>query len=418
MMTNTTKVLHQSIGDVGSGLRRGEISAVEIVQACLQRIDALNPELNAFITILRDEAVEQARVAESEIRAGKWLGPLHGVPVGVKDFYDTAGIRTTAAFEHFKDRVPAKDAVSVATLKRAGAIVIGKMNMHQLGTGTTGLEGFFGPARNPWNSEYIPGGASSGSAVAVASGMCYATLDTDAVGSCRLPAACCGVVGFKGTYGLISGKGILEGEPVEEMILWLAHGAITTRSVRDTALVLEVLAMRNKHNKDVAYADCIESRRTLRVGVGEGFQADEQVRASFEEALEVVGRLGWPMSRASVPKGDIEGLSNGTADIESDRRGIAERAYRDIDVLLLPTTTTIVPSIQSVGVDPRALSPDNTAFANYFGLPAISVPCGFDRNGLPIGLQMVAKPWDEEAVLLLAARYEEAAAWSQKRPLR
>src|SRR5215208_3576731 len=219
-----------------------KVSPVEVVKACLKRIEDLNPKLNAFITILADQARDQAQEAEAQIKAGKWLGPLHGIPVGIKDFFDTAGIKTTAGFEHFKDRVPARDAVSVRKLKMAGAIIIGKMNMHKLGMGTTGLDSYFGPIQNPWNADYIAGGSSSGSAAAVASGMCYATLDTDAIGSCRLPAACCGVVGFKGTYGLISAEGILEGEQADEAILWLSHPGITTRTAEDTAIVLKVLA--------------------------------------------------------------------------------------------------------------------------------------------------------------------------------
>jgi aspartyl-tRNA(Asn)/glutamyl-tRNA(Gln) amidotransferase subunit A len=201
------------IATIHQQVRMQKVSPVEVVHACLSRIEQFNPKLNAFITVLADQALAQARVAEAEIKAEKWRGPLHGIPVGIKDFYDTAGIKTTAAFEGFKDRVPGKDAAAVAKLKEAGAIIVGKMNMHRLGMGTTGLESYYGPVVNPRNAEYIPGGSSAGSAAAVASGMCYATLDTDAIGSCRLPAACCGVVGFKGTCGLIDPQGILEGEP-------------------------------------------------------------------------------------------------------------------------------------------------------------------------------------------------------------
>ena len=161
------------------------MSPVDIVDACLARTETLNQQLNAFITVLSDEAREHAKAAEAEIKAGKWRGPLHGVPVGVKDFYDTANVRTTAAFETFKNRVPRHDAAAVAKLKDAGAIVIGKTNMHRLGMGTTGLESYFGPVKNPWNDTLHSRGSSSGSAAAVAAGMCYATLDTDAIGSCR-----------------------------------------------------------------------------------------------------------------------------------------------------------------------------------------------------------------------------------------
>jgi aspartyl-tRNA(Asn)/glutamyl-tRNA(Gln) amidotransferase subunit A len=394
-------------------IRAQKISPVQLVDACLKRIEDLNPNLNAFITILVDEAREQAQVAEAEIKAGKWRGPLHGIPVGIKDFYDTAGIRTTAGFEHFKDRVPAKDAVSVRKLKEAGAIIIGKTNMHQLGMGTTGLESYFGPVRNPWNLEYIPGGSSSGSAGAVASGMCYATLDTDAVGSCRLPAACCGVIGFKGTYGLISAKGILEGEEADEMILWLSHPAITTRNVHDTALVLDVLAEPDRHFRRVSFIRALARKRKLRVGVANNFKADEEVKAAFEKAIETMRGLGYPMSDVAAPFGDPNA---GITNIEADRKSIARQAFQDTDVLLLPTTTTTVPAIKEVGTNPQALSPENTAFANYYGLPAISVLCGFDTRGLPLGLQIVGKPWGESAVLRLAYQYQTATEDLRKYP--
>jgi aspartyl-tRNA(Asn)/glutamyl-tRNA(Gln) amidotransferase subunit A len=277
---------YSSISELGKLIQAQEASPVEIVNVCLTRIEKLNPKLNAFITILTDHAREQAENAEAEIKAGNWRGPLHGIPVGIKDFYDTAGIKTTAAFEHFKDRVPTNDAVGVAKLKEAGAIIIGKTNMHKLGMGTTGLDSYFGPVFNPWNTEYIPGGSSSGSAAAVASGMCYATFDTDAIGSCRLPAACCGVVGFKGTYGLINPKGILEGEEApDEMILWLNHPGITTRSVEDTALVLDILAERNKQIKKVDFVSELVINRKLRIGVANNFRADQEVSEAVFKQL-------------------------------------------------------------------------------------------------------------------------------------
>src|SRR5437867_5025828 len=188
---------HLSVRTLAALLRSRDVSPVAIVNAALAHIEEFNPRLNAFITVLADAARDDARQAESEIKGGRWRGPLHGVPVAVKDFYDTAGIKTTAAFERFANRVPTKDADVIKRLKDAGAIVIGKTNMDTLGMATTGLMSFYGPVKNPWNSDYIPGGSSSGSAVAVASGMCYATVDTDAIGSCRMPAACCGFVGFK-----------------------------------------------------------------------------------------------------------------------------------------------------------------------------------------------------------------------------
>jgi aspartyl-tRNA(Asn)/glutamyl-tRNA(Gln) amidotransferase subunit A len=395
------KLYYARIGELAERIREGDISRGDIIDSCLARIDALNGKLNAFITVVRDHAVEHAS------------GALHAIPIGIKDFYDTAGVRTTAAFERFKSRVPEKDAVSVKKLKDAGAIVVGKMNMHTLGMGTTGLESDFGPARNPWNDAFIPGGSSSGSAAAVAAGLCYATLDTDAIGSCRLPAACCGVVGFKGTYGLISTKGILEGEKAEEVILWLSHPGITTRSVEDTVAILNVLAEPPGAWKKPHLSASPEQR--LRVGKARNVKADAEVAAACDAAVDVVRSLGHSVDAADAPFdmppfGDVHS-------IEADRKTIGDRAFKQIDVLLLPTTTTTVLSVEQAVGNPQALSPANTMFANYFGLPAISIPCGWDARGLPIGVQIVGKPWDEATVLGLAHQLETALALKGKHPV-
>lgn len=395
---------YMSIRELSQRLRARETSPVAVITACLTRIDQLSERLNTFATVLADQARENAEEAAAEIKAGNWRGPLHGVPVGVKDFYDLANVRTTAAFEGFKNRVPKKDAAGVAKLKEAGAIVVGKMNMHRLGMGTTGLESYFGAVRNPWNDGYIPGGSSSGSAAAVAAGLCHATLDTDAIGSCRLPAACCGVVGFKGTYGLISPNGILEGEKADEAILWLSHPGITTRTVEDAAIVLNVLAEPNAmaHVRD--YRGELSKERRLRIGIADNFKADKEITRAFTTAVEQLQSIGHDVVAARAPF-DIPPFGDLHA-IEADRKTVSERAFRDIDILLLPTTATTVPTVKDAGSNPQALSAQNTMFANYFGLPAVSVPCGFDKHGLPIGLQIVGKPWDEGTVLHLARQYE------------
>jgi aspartyl-tRNA(Asn)/glutamyl-tRNA(Gln) amidotransferase subunit A len=404
------KPYYMSIGAVSALMRAKEISPVEVVTACLARIEDLNSRLNAFITVLPEKAREEAIAAEAEIRAGKWRGPLHGIPIGIKDFYDTANIRTTAAFEKFTNRVPKTDAVAVARLKEAGAIVVGKINMHQMGMGTTGLDSYFGPVLNPWNEGYIPGGSSSGSAAATATGMCYATLDTDAIGSCRLPAACCGVIGFKGTYGLISAKGILEGEQADEAILWLAHPGITTRTVEDTALLVNILAA-PRERRDV-HDDA--SGGPLRVGIADNFKADAEVRAAFEATIHAVRTLGHEVVPASAPL-DLPRFGDVHA-IEADRNAVSDSTFGQIDVLLLPTTTTTVLSVKDARTNPLALSAENTMFANYFGLPAISVPCGCDERGLPMALQIVGKPWHERTVLELANQYAVNTEASKKRP--
>ena len=399
-----------TLGEISESIRRREVSPVEVMTACLDRIERLQPLLNAFISVAADAALQAAKAAASEIEQGHWKGPLHGIPVGIKDFYDTAGLRTTAAFEGFRDRIPRQDAVSVAKLKRAGAIVIGKTNMHKLGMGTTGLDSCFGPVTNPWNATYIPGGSSSGSAAAVATGLCYATLDTDAIGSCRLPAACCGVVGFKGSYGAIDMTGILEGEqPPDETIRWLAHAGVTTRSIQDTALVLDVLAGHDDGNAP-AWRAAIAAGRELRIGLADNVKVDREVTHAYDQAVATLRSLGHALSDAPAPLADF---SKVIANIESDRKAIGHLAFREIDVLVLPTLATATPTVKDAANNPLALSSLFTMFANYYGLPAVSVPCGFDRNGLPVGLQMVGKPQDDGAVLQLAWQYERAAGFGK-----
>jgi aspartyl-tRNA(Asn)/glutamyl-tRNA(Gln) amidotransferase subunit A len=408
-------ISYLSVQELQHRIRTRDVSPTRAVKRCLERIETLNPRLNAFATVLADQALDQARQAHEEIQRGRWRGPLHGVPIGIKDFYDTAGIATTAAFERFKDRVPRVDAVSVARLKDAGAVILGKMNMHTLGMGTTGLESCFGPVHNPWNHDFIPGGSSSGSAAAVAAGLCYATLDTDAIGSCRLPAACCSVIGFKGTYGLLSTKGILEGEKADEAILRYSHPALTTRSVEDTLILLRTLAEPQRRDDLDRSERHISEGRVLRVGVAENANADAQVGRVFAAAVDTLRTLKHEVVKSRAPLeiptfGDLHA-------IEIDRQSIAGRAFRDIDILVLPTLTGTVLRVDQARGNPQALSPAFTVFANYFGLPAISVPCGFGDNGLPIGLQFVGRPWDDGVVLSLGQHFVAAGQFAQQHPI-
>ncbi|HEX2343720.1 MAG TPA: amidase [Vicinamibacterales bacterium] len=405
----------QSLGDISDSIRQRRVSPVEVVTTCLDRIERLQPRLNAFITVVADTALQAAKKAAKEIEQGRWKGPLHGIPIGIKDFYDTAGLATTAAFERFRNRIPKKDAVSVEKLKRAGAIVIGKTNMHTLGMGTTGLDSCFGPVMNPWNANYIPGGSSSGSAAAVASGLCYATLDTDAIGSCRLPAACCGVVGYKGSYGAIDLRGILEGEqPPDDTIRWMSHAGLTTRSIQDTALVLDVLAEHNHHANVPTWRRALAAKSELRIGVADNVKVDQEVSNAFNKAVATLRSLGHTVNYASAPFTDF---SKGIANVESDRKAIGHLAFKDIDVLVLPTIATATPTVKDAAKNPLALPSRLTMFANYYGLPAVSVPCGFDDHGLPVGLQIVGKPREDGAILQLAWQYERAAEFGKKQPI-
>ena len=351
-----------------------------------------------------DEARELAKQAEAEIKAARLKGPLHGIPVGIKDFYDTAGSRTTAAFEHFKNRIPKKDAARRRKTQGSRGDCRRQDEHAPARDGDDRTRERIRPRAQSLDGDFIPGGSSSGSAAAVAAGLCYATLDTDAIGSCRLPAACCGVVGFKGTYGLISSQGILEGEKADAAILWLSHPGITTRSVTDTAFVLNALA---EHDGDGARQDFhLEALREtrLRVGVADNFKADQEITRAVTAAIESMRALGHAITTAHAPF-DMPPFGDLHA-IESDRKTIADRAFKDIDVMVLPTTTTTVLTVEDASANSQALSPAQTMFANYFGLPAISVPCGFDRHGLPLGLQIVGKPLGEAYVLQLARQYQ------------
>jgi aspartyl-tRNA(Asn)/glutamyl-tRNA(Gln) amidotransferase subunit A len=404
---------YDSIVELSDKIRSLNVSPVEVVEACLKRINAMNPKLNTFITVLGNKARDQANAAEAEIKAGKWRGPLHGVPVAVKDFYDTAGVKTTAGFEQFKDRVPDTDAEAVGRLTQAGAIIMGKTNMDSLGMATTGLTSYFGTVHNPWNDDYVSGGSSAGSAVAVAAGLCYATVDTDAIGSARLPAACCGVVGFKGSYGLVSTKGILGDEPVDDFIRWMAHAAVTTRSAADTALLLDVLAKNEVWNFPV---DVAERSKTVRIGVGNNFKPDSEVRRAFDEAVTGLRDVGYEVTHVAVPFGDPN--QDNMDSIETDRAGIADYAFTNVDVIMLPTLVSTVPTVEEAAKNPaQGVAAENTAFANYYGLPAITVPCGFDSHGLPIGLQIVGKPGIDRTVLNVAHQYELATDYAKRHPI-
>ncbi len=408
-----------SITELSELIRQKKVAPTKIVKDCLARIGRINPTLNAFITVTAEQALQQAAEAETEINNGNWKGNLHGVPVAVKDMFDTAGIKTTAAFEHFKDRVPEKDAEVVTKLKEAGAIIIGKTNMHQLAMGTTSVVSYFGAVHNPWQTDYIAGGSSGGSAAALAAGLCYATVDTDAIGSCRLPASCCGVIGFKPTNELISPKGILEGEQADESIVKLASPAFMCRTAEDAAILLTTLGDSEDEKNDDKAAS--KSEKNLRIGIVKNFTANDELQAFFSKAVEVFRVSGFAMSEMEVP---FEKASFDVKNIEADRQTISDILFKDADVLVLPTTAENTPTIEEAekreslkAKNEVAFSANNTFFCNYFGLPAVSVPCGFDKNGLPLGLQIVGRHLDEAEVLALASRYQKATGWHLRHPL-
>ncbi len=278
-----------TLSEVAEFLRTKKVSPVEVTQECLRSIETLNPKLNAFITVMADSAVAEARAAESEIQRGNYRGPLHGVPIALKDIIDMAGVRTTASSALFKDRVPRQDAEIVRRLKAAGAVTLGKTNLHEFAYGGSSAVSYFKPVHNPWNVSLSPGGSSGGSAAAVAARLCYAAIGTDTGGSIRQPASYCGIVGLKPTYGRVSTAGVVP-------LSWsLDHVGPMTRTVKDAALVLEIIAGYDKEDPTSldlpvpGYATGLAaSTSSLRLGIPREFFYDElhsEIEAAMEQAL-------------------------------------------------------------------------------------------------------------------------------------
>jgi aspartyl-tRNA(Asn)/glutamyl-tRNA(Gln) amidotransferase subunit A len=398
-----------AIAELATEIRERRLSPVALAVECLARIEALNPRLNAFITVTTDLAREQARRAEHEIADGRWRGPLHGIPMAVKDFYDTAGIRTTAAFEHFRNRIPSRDADLVVALREAGAVLVGKTNMHRLGMGTTSLGSDFGPVVNPWNPARVAGGSSGGSCVAVATGMCFATIDTDAVGSGRLPAAICGVTCHKPTFGTLSARGSLAGEEADPAILKLSHPCITARSAEDVTLVFDVLTSRSTTGDGGAAGGSADSLRARRIGVVTNFTASAEVRLAFERAVAALMTTDVETRDVVAP---FDKASFDVSRIDADRASINALLFADVDALVLPTLTTAAPAVDEARAEgDLAVAPDNTFFCNYFGLPAVNVPAGVDPNGVPLGIQFVGPRGADRQLLTLARSYQDTTGW-------
>src|SRR3989442_4734951 len=293
--SQTNDLAFLSLTELSELIRSRKVSPVEVTRNILERIEKLQPALNAYITVTRDVALKSAQKAESEIQQKKWRGPLHGVPVAVKDLFDTAGIKTTAGSAVFKDRVPDKDAEVIRTLKAAGAVLVGKTNMHEFAFGGTSLVTYFGGVHNPWELGHIAGGSSGGSAAAVAGGLCFGALGSDTAGSIRQPAAYCGIVGLKPTYGLVSTRGVIP-------LSWsLDHVGPMTRTVADAALLLQVVAGYDSEETTSVrmnvpnYAATL-GRRTasVRLGVARDFffeNLDPEIETATNRALAVLEKL-------------------------------------------------------------------------------------------------------------------------------
>ena len=458
-----TELAYASISELGPRLASGELSPVELTDAILARIGRYNATLNAYITVTEESARDAAHAAASAIRAGNYLGPLHGIPIAIKDLFATRDVRTTFGSQVYADWVPDYDAAAVERLRNAGAILIGKTNMHELAYGTTSANAHYGPVRNPWNVACHPGGSSGGSAVAVAAGLACAALGSDTGASVRQPAACCGIVGLKPTFGLISKFGALP-------LAWsMDHVGPMARTVRDCALLLQALVGYDRRDPGCVRRRVPDFRAALandirgcRIGVAHNYffeDCEPDVAAAVEESLRILRDLGasveeivLPDMRAALAAGAlviaVEAASYHAADLRERpqafskelqatlelgsyysgvqyvqaqrlRRELSaqlQQAMRGFDALAMPTSP--VPATE-IGNDPpghTALRSRNTLPLNFISLPAISVPCGFTKSGLPIGLQLVGQPFAEARVLQLAHAYEQANAGSSRHP--
>ncbi len=443
-----------TIQEIGRRFRDRSLSPVELTHECLQRIEKLNPRLNAYITVLPESALEDARRAEQQILQGEIRGPLHGIPIGLKDIIDTAGTRTTAASAQYKDRIPKEDAEVVRRLRAAGAVILGKQNLHEFAYGGSSMVSYFGEVRNPWDESRMAGGSSGGSAASVAAGLGYAAVGTDTAGSIRLPAAYCGTVGLKPTFGRVSARGVVP-------LSWsYDHIGPITNSVYDAALMLQVLAGYDPGDPgsvDAPVANFVDGLHQfsskLRIGVPRKFffdELDSEVTAAIEKAISVFRGLGaeigdihldvstdrtlssaesWafhePMVASSperyqpVTLARIKSGANASAaavlrarrELETMRHAIAG-VFEEVDILLTPTVPIPPRKITDLQQHPENLRPQellmlrNTRPFNVWGIPTISVPCGLTKDGLPIGLQLAAAAWREELLLQVAYAFE------------
>src|SRR6185369_13302914 len=460
MSQSKTELTSLTLSEAAEGLRAKHFSSRELTLACVHRIEQLNPKLNAFITVTAESALQEAEHADRDIQRGEHRGELHGIPIALKDLVDTAGVRTTAASAVFKDRVPERDATVVRRLREAGAIFLGKLNLHEFAYGGSGVISHFGPVRNPWDTTKTTGGSSSGSAAAVASGMCYAAIGTDTAGSIRLPASFCGITGLKPSYGLVSASGVIP-------LSWTYdHIGPMTRNARDAAIMLDAIAGFDVEDPTSLQASYESSAKAidalpqgLRLGVARKFfceELDSAVADAFEKALGVLAKLlktliievELPLEQTNVVRiaepyafheelleknanlyqtatlqriRSGEGVSatkylNARRELEKLRRASVS-IFDQVDVIATPTVPYLPYDIDDLINNPDQLRPKelrmlrNTRPFNTLGWPTITGPCGISGH-LPIGIQLAVVPGRDGLVLQLAHLFEQTTKWA------
>jgi aspartyl-tRNA(Asn)/glutamyl-tRNA(Gln) amidotransferase subunit A len=461
-----TALHYLTIREAGELLESGQLSPVELTRAFLDRIEHLDETLRAYITVLPEQAMAAARTAEAEILRGDYKGPLHGIPIALKDLYDTKGIRTTASSRVMAERVPSEDATTTARLAAAGTILLGKLAMYEFALGGPDPTCGFPLARNPWQLDHVPGGSSSGSGAAVAAGLCMGSLGSCTGGSIRGPAAYCSIVGLKATYGRVSRYGVVP-------LSWtLDHCGPMTWTVEDAACMLQSIAGYDPKDPTTSQAPVPdytaalrEDVRGLTIGVPRNFffaddpRIDRDSLETVEIALGTLKELGARVQEVSIPMLDyagsaqpvimlseafayherklrsapqefgdmvrarfrIGGLFTAADYVQAQRvRNVLKRrcadVLRQVDVLVSPTMASPAPLFESIDAMTAARRLSFTGPYNLTGMPAISVPCGFTPAGLPVGLQIAGKPFDEPTVLRVAYTYQQHARWFERRP--
>jgi aspartyl-tRNA(Asn)/glutamyl-tRNA(Gln) amidotransferase subunit A len=446
-----------SAAELAPQIRKRAVSPVEIVEAFLERIEALNDTLRAYLYIASDQALAAARAADLEIAAGGYRGPLHGIPVAYKDIYDVAGMPTTAASKVMAGYLADADCTVAAQLRRAGAICLGKLNTHEFASGSMEV---FGSARNPWNTELVPGGSSSGSGTALAAHLVTCATGSDTGGSVRNPASFCGIVGLKPTYGRISRAGIIP-------LSWsLDHAGPMARTVSDTALLLQAMAGPDLRDHSAAVQPVPDYQAGLqgdlqgiRIGVPRAYffeDGDPEVLAAVRAAIEALQQLGASVRDIDLPHAFLGPAASwaiaysesfafhrdnffarprdytpaflhkiaGAALLTAEERITAQRlrqvitteflgALQTVDVIVVPTTA--YPAYPIGGSSPQADMRSLTRTISLTGLPALALPCGFTHAGLPMSMQLIGRAWEESTVLRVGYAYEQAAGWYHRR---
>jgi aspartyl-tRNA(Asn)/glutamyl-tRNA(Gln) amidotransferase subunit A len=454
----------RTISETASLIERKQLSPVELTRLYLERIETHNKQLNAYITILAEEALNEANQAESEIMKGNYRGPLHGIPIALKDLVYTKGVRTTSGSAMERDFIPAYDATVAAKFKHAGAILLGKLNMHEFAFGATSLNEHYGHARNPWDTERMTGGSSGGSGAAVASGLAMAAIGTDTGGSIRTPSSLCGIVGLKPTFGRVSKYGVTP-------LSWsLDHVGPMVRSVKDAAIVLQVIAGYDELDQTTVnepvedYASLMSKDRDLkgvRIGIPQNYfydAIDPEVDKAIKSAVDRMASLGAEVIPVSIPELELSMFAEMVticaeasayhheqlisqsqrelygADVrillesgelltavqyikaQQTRRLIQGgflRQFAEVDILVAPTLPFTAPKLNETHVMIGGTAIEFTmecvkmaAPANLAGIPSLSIPIGLSSAGLPMGMQLLTKAFHEKTLLKVGGVYE------------